>query len=268
MSSINPYASPQFESRRDEPQPIPTTVGEILSAGTTLYVNHLWTWVAMTAVVWGPLELAATYLEYFVIDADDIGRSFQMNAFFEGVFGIILYGGVIRAGGDAWRGEPVTWIRGLGQGLAAWPRLFSTRLLGGLVVILGLLLFIIPGLYLAVRIVLADAVSVVERKGATTALPRSMDLTYGKFFRYLMLCFVTYVPFVALATLHQMPLILFPQIDHWVVAAALTLTLDLAAPWIVLIFLAAYISEPSGQGLILPAEVRTDVDVASAAANA
>jgi hypothetical protein len=268
MSSINPYASPQVDQHGSQPRAIPTAVGEILSAGTTLYVNHFWTWVAMVVVVWGPLELAGSYLEYFVIDAEDVGRTFQMNALFEGIFGIVVAGGVIQMGSDAWRGEPISWTRGLAQGLAAWPRLFTTRLVGGIVLILGIVLFIVPGLYVAVRIALADAVSVLERKSGMAALPRSMELTYRKFFRYLALSFVTYGPLIVLSAVHQMPLVMFPEINHWIVAAALTLTIDLATPWIILVFVAAYLSETAEEPFSIPSKAMKEVDVASAAANA
>jgi hypothetical protein len=252
MTSINPYASPDGEQFVAEPRTIPATVGEIVGAGTSLYVNHLGTWAAMSLAVWVPLELAASYLEYFVIDPDDVARAFQMNALFEGIFGIIVVGGVIQLGSEAWRHEPITWTRGLMAGLVAWPRLFSTRLIGGIALVLGLVLFIIPGLYIAVRIALADVVAVVEHKGGMRAVPRSMELTYRKFSRYLLLSCMTYGPLVLLGAFHQLPLILLPKIDHWIVSAALTLIVDLAAPWVVLVFVAAYVSETAEEEQLAP----------------
>jgi hypothetical protein len=267
MSSVNPYAAPQGSQHIPEPRAIPMNVREILVAGTSLFVNYFPTWAMLSLVVWVPLELATSYFAYFVLDAEDVLGTLRMDILFEAIFGIIVVGGITQLGYDAWRGEPISWTRGLAAGLASWPRLFSTRLIGGIVTALGLVLFIIPGLYVAVRIALADAVSVLEHKAGTQALPRSMDLTYRKFLRYLLLSFATYVPVIILASVHQLPLAYWPQIDHWLVSAALTLLIDLAAPWLVLVFVVAYISETAEEAMLTSANIKPMSDVTSTTSN-
>jgi hypothetical protein len=140
----------------------------------------------------------------------------------------------------ALRGERRGWLTGLGDGIHAWPRLFGTRFVAGVALLLAALLLVLPAIYLTARFSLAETVSVVESKVGPKALGRSMQLTRGKFLIYLALCAATAIPALLLGSMIHMPLAMLPQLDHWLLSAALTCVLDLIWTWVTVVFVAAY----------------------------
>src|SRR6478735_8279472 len=70
---------------------------------------------------------------------------------------------------------------GLGAALAA----LAAILLGALVTMLGFLLLVVPGVILAVRLLVVGQAAAIERPGARGALQRSMELTRGHWWRLL-----------------------------------------------------------------------------------
>lgn len=79
----------------------------------------------------------------------------------------------------------------LGKALALLPFYFIVQLAGGLATLGGLLLLIVPGLYLAGRLTPLGAVSVAEtERGFAGALSRAWELTRGNGWATLFLTFV------------------------------------------------------------------------------
>jgi hypothetical protein len=79
----------------------------------------------------------------------------------------------------------------LGKAVALLPYYFIVQLAGGLVTLGGLLLLILPGLYLAGRLTPLGAVSVAEtERGLAGALSRAWELTRGNGWATLLLTFV------------------------------------------------------------------------------
>jgi hypothetical protein len=64
-----------------------------------------------------------------------------------------------------------------------WLRVLLTALLQTLVVLIGFLLLIVPGIVLAIRLLLGSTVVVLEGESGVKALKRSMHLTKGHFWR-------------------------------------------------------------------------------------
>ncbi|MEX0611332.1 MAG: hypothetical protein WD229_04355 [Pirellulales bacterium] len=242
MENVNPYASPLAaggEAVAAAEQPL-TLLGAF-RAGTSLYLRRLPTIVALTLSIWVPAELFVSYQEYFVLDPDDVLGVFRWTALTEAVVGIIATGGIISVGEADLRGEHRGWLAGLVDGLRAWPRLFATRLLGGLVLICAAVFLLLPAIYLGVRYSLSDTAAVVERRAGMGALNRSMELTRGRFLVFFGLLVVTLVPLLIAGGVIFLPLLLFPEIDHWLVSAALTCVTDLLYSWMTLVFVAAYV---------------------------
>src|SRR4051794_12049840 len=97
-----------------------------------------------------------SYYDYFLADAEDIGRTFRISLWIENLIGIIPTAGIIAIGNAAMKGQrPSIWF-GLRSGLEAWPRMVGTRIVVGFITLLALVLFIIPGLYVGVRSALAE----------------------------------------------------------------------------------------------------------------
>lgn len=240
MDPTNPYAAPavdayfELESRR------PKTFPEIIAAGTKLYISRFPAVLAITAVVWIPGELLHSYIEYFVLDPEDVLAQFRLTIFIEGIVGILAVASVIHLGAKTLEGEQCPWWTALGRGVAAWPRLFVTRIVSGFLLTLSALLLLVPYFYFAPRFSLCDTVSVVERKAGPSAVGRSMKLTEGSYLLYLGLCVVTVIPVLIAGIGVGVPLLIFPEIDHWLISAGLTWLADLFMPWMTLVFVSAY----------------------------
>jgi hypothetical protein len=173
-------------------------------------------------------------------DPDNPLQTFFWTVLAEGLVGIIAIGGTIGIGEAALRGERRSWLHGLADGMRGWPQMFSSRFLAGLVLTIAAVAFLLPALYLGVRYSLSDCAAIVERRSGMNAVGRSMELTRGRFLIFLGLCVITIVPLVVAGFLIFMPLDLYPQIDHWLLSAALGWLIDLLEPWMTLVFVAAY----------------------------
>jgi len=249
MEPVNPYAAPQAAGADAAAVAAeqPLSLLAALNSGTWLYVRRFPTWAAMTLVLWGPLEVLLAYQEYFVADPDNPFEAYFSQVLADALFGIIAIGGTIGVGEAALRGERRGWLAGLGDGLRAWPHVFSSRFVGGLTLVLAAMLFLLPALYLGVRYALSDSVAVLERRGGMKAIGRSMELTGVRFLILLGLCLATVVPIVAASVFIFFPLGFYPQYDHWLLSAALSFVLDLLTPWMTLVFVAAYVQRRDEQ---------------------
>ncbi len=67
----------------------------------------------------------------------------------------------------------ITTLQAWGWGLQNWGRLFFTFLLSALAISMGLMLLVVPGLYIAVRLGLANQVCLLERKSPIEAMKLS-----------------------------------------------------------------------------------------------
>jgi hypothetical protein len=242
MHDINPYASPRTEPGElaSGSQAPPASVLGALGRGTALYAKLFPAVAVITFAVWTPLELFISYVEYFVLDPDDVAAVFRLQLMADSFVGIIASGGVISLGIAAERGQYKTAWQGLMDGLHAWPRFFGARFLGGIFILLGLLLLVLPGIYIGVCLLLAETIVIAEGKGVMRSLSRSKDLTRGNFWPLLALAVVTMSATAAIGIGVFAPLAFFPEIDHWLLSAALGLVVDLFVPWMLLVFVAAY----------------------------
>jgi hypothetical protein len=99
------------------------------------------------------------------------------------VFGPIYAGGIITALLQRMSGSRITYAEAIRAGVHHWGRLFGARIVAGLIIGLGFLALIIPGVIFAIRYCLVDEVVVVEGRGAMISRLRSTYLTRGKGFQ-------------------------------------------------------------------------------------
>jgi hypothetical protein len=241
MEPVNPYSAPlAISGVAVEAVEQPLTLVGALGAGTSLFFRRLPTLLAITLVIWVPVELIVSYQEYFVLDPDDVLGLLRWTVLSEALIGIIATGGIVSVAAADLHGEERGWLAGLGDGVRAWPRLFATRLVSGLVLIAAAVFFIVPAIYLGIRYSLSDTAAVVEGRAGMNALSRSMELTRGRFLLFLGLCIATVTPVLIANSVIYLPLSWFPEIDHWLISAALTCLIDLLDGWATLVFVAAY----------------------------
>jgi hypothetical protein len=84
--------------------------------------------------------------------------------------------------------------------------LYGVALLNGLVVLVGLILLVIPGIYLLCRLMIAVPAAVLENLGPRSSLERSMALTKDAAGRAFLIFLLYIVLVFALAFLFQMPI--------------------------------------------------------------
>jgi len=184
VQPINPYAPPLHSEGILRADGVPATLWEILLAGLSLYGTNAAAVIGVTVAVWLPIELLQSYYDYFVANANEIGGSVRMTLWIENLIGVIAIAGVIAIGNAAMKGErPSIWF-GLRSGLEAWPRMVGTRIVVGIITLLALVLFVVPGIYVGVRAALAEQAAVIERLNGMTSMKRSFQLTQGEFWRY------------------------------------------------------------------------------------
>lgn len=90
---------------------------------------------------------------------------------------LLSQGGTVLAVSELYLGRPTT----IGESLRrVWDELgsiFGVIFLNGLVVAVGLILLIIPGIYMACRLLVCVPAAMIEKRGARESLERSFDLT-------------------------------------------------------------------------------------------
>ncbi len=214
----------------------------ILKQGWQLYRKHFGIVAAVVVCVWLPLELLSSYMDAFVFGKDDFRKSFKFAQFLENFFGIIATAGVISIGCSSLSGGRPSFGGALSSGAGAWGRMFWTRLLSGIALLVGLLLLVIPGVYLLVRLALVEPVAVCERVSGTTAMRRSYELTKGRFWLLFRLGLVLLGFLLGVLVAVILPTALIPALDFWLVDAGAQLMGDLLAAYFTLCLLCAYVT--------------------------
>ena len=78
-------------------------------------------------------------------------------------------------------GKPLTVFQSWYMAMRSWGRLFLTFMLSALAISVGLMLLLVPGVYVGVRLVLANAICVLEGKGPMESIQTSWTTTAPHF---------------------------------------------------------------------------------------
>ena len=105
---------------------------------------------------------------------------------------------------------------------------------------MGLLVCLVPGLYIMVRISLAESVVMAEGRSGAAALSRSFDLTRGHFWLICLLILIMIAVLTVGALITTAPMMLSPTWDNWIFDAISTLVLDLIEAYFTLCLLCAF----------------------------
>jgi hypothetical protein len=171
----------------------PRGIGEILRAAFQLYQRHWRTLLAIAAVVVVPLTL----LQY------GIGHWFRTNgqqlhdpaeastslwavagaSLLAALVGLLLYqvltGAITRAIAAEVAGQDPGVEQSYRFGFARLGPILVVSILVGLATLAGLIVLIIPGIYIGVRLAVSTQALVVEGRRGTEAMRRSWDLVRG-----------------------------------------------------------------------------------------
>jgi hypothetical protein len=178
------------------------TITAVLEEAMRLYTQFFWRFVGTAAVVFVILDLASAFADRAAhgsggwnLGWDLFWTSIALMLSFVGSFW--MQGALVEAVSDVRDGRIDTTIGELYT--RTRPRLAAlivAGILAGVGIVLGLLLLIVPGLFLLTRWALIPAVIVIEKRRAGDAFDRSWELTRGygwTVFGSLVLAFLAYI---------------------------------------------------------------------------
>ncbi|MGK2889260.1 MAG: YciC family protein [Candidatus Malihini olakiniferum] len=91
----------------------------------------------------------------------------------------LLTSGVLTLVRQVSAGQPTSALLVIGTSASLLPRLFFLILVGTILVQLGMLLLIVPGVLLAIAVSLSPVIAAVESKGVFSSIQASANLAYG-----------------------------------------------------------------------------------------
>jgi hypothetical protein len=172
--------------------PRPMGIGEILGTAFQLYRRHWRTLLAIAAVVVVPLTLLQYLFGDLVRTQGETTRngvvetatwSVGIAGLLAALAGILMYlvltGAITRAVAAEVAGEDPSVEQSYRFGFHRLGSVLLVSVLVGLAIIGGLILFVIPGIYVGVRLCVSIEALVVEGRRGTEALGRSWSLVGG-----------------------------------------------------------------------------------------
>jgi hypothetical protein len=213
-----------MSAQASAPQLRPLGIGEILDVGIKIYSRN---WLTLWKIVVFVVLPAQILVNVVVVSSVPSGVSVSSgNPFGPSLSGPILthhqivvlavgqiagvvinfvagrfaQAGCFRAVADAYLGEEVGWRSSLRFALGRLPAIVWLSVLSGVLVLLGAILFVLPGIYLYVSFAVAVPVLLVEGAGPWRALGRSRRLVKGRWWGTLGVTLVGYL-LVSIVTL-------------------------------------------------------------------
>ncbi len=183
----------------------PLSMGEILDVSFQLYRRHFAA-LAMVALVCSGLPVL---LSLFIEASGGMLQHVWLTLAYYGIFVVlsaIATAATVFIVSESYLGRPLSAAEALSRAAPLLWRVITCSVLTGLLVMVGFLLFVIPGIVLVCGVILAFPVLVLEPgTTASGALSRSWALTRGSRWRIfgmlVTLFLLLYIPIVALTAL-------------------------------------------------------------------
>ena len=155
--------------------------GHVVSQTFGLIGRNFFAFVMLALIFVGAPKYGIMYLQSTLLSElpDLAGWAPLVGALVGLVTTYILQGALTRASVDDLSKKGVSIGAALGDGLRYFFPLFIVALLVGLGTGIGLIFFIIPGLFLMVRWAVSAPAALIEREGPTHSIGRSAELTEG-----------------------------------------------------------------------------------------
>jgi hypothetical protein len=194
-----------MSAQASAPQLRPLGIGEILDVGIKIYSRNALTLFKIVVFIVLPAQILVNIVEISALPSgatlssrNPLGPSVtvgptvtqhDVTVFFVGYVAALLINfvasrfaqaGCFRAVADAYLGEEVGWRSSLRFALRRLPAVVWLSIISGILVILGTLLCVIPGIYLYVAFAVAVPVLLVEGAGPVRSLGRSRELVKGR----------------------------------------------------------------------------------------
>lgn len=195
------------------------------SEALSLLWNNLRLFTAIILTVWLPGNILINFLEY---NYKEVGFRWimRLGLLIEGIFGPIYIGALVYALFQIKLARTVNYKDAIAVGFKKWYSLFTARFVAGLLVILGLIVFVIPGIILVVRYSFIDAAVIVENKGTADSRSRSIALTEGRRWQIFGAAILFFITLIILSFIIYLPLGFFESLDIMPVGITVDCILD------------------------------------------
>jgi hypothetical protein len=167
----------------DYRQPVEFHIGDVFVKSWRVLTRHFVTFFLLVAIAEVPLLVANSGLQ---TSAPHVGRLslsaalLALTALFLQLFlGVFAQSVVVFAAFQDLRGKEVTFGESFQHGLSRFLPVIALSFLVAIVLVLGLMLCLVPGLIALAALYVALPVCVVERVGPIRSMSRSTDLTTG-----------------------------------------------------------------------------------------
>ncbi len=258
----NPYAaplSPLNVDPQDEwigtPDARRTSLVAKFAEAIRLFASNFILFSLIILTVWLPANLIINVMVYSADDAQTQVSLERVSQLFEAVFGPIYVGGLIHAASLRKSGKRVSYSEAMSVGVRRWGALFGTRLITGLIIMLGLIALIVPGVILAFRYALIDPIVVLERRTGSEARNRSQQLMKTYKFQMFIAGFLMFMILMVLAALAFGVLSVVEPLNNFLVATLLDCVLNIGGSLILILLFLIYHESQSLQSAAEPAEI-------------
>lgn len=182
-------------------------VGRTISRSFSIWIKSFVPFTILSLVANAPLIV----FTYFFILGGPTDRAFDRYNLLarpiDMLIGSVLSGAVAHSVFQHLRGKPASMGSSLGIGLKSLLKVLAVSFVTGLMMMVGLIFLIIPGLIVACTYCVAVPAAVVERTGVGASLRRSEALTRGNRWTIFGVFFVVGLFTITAATIIQMTLI-------------------------------------------------------------
>lgn len=149
-----------------------------LREALSLFFSNAGLYAAIVCCFWGPINLASNWAYFTAPEEAEFGV-LRLTLIVGSVFDAWVGSAALAATRRLKLGETPTFGQAMRDGFSCWGSMFATRLVVGILVGLGLIALVLPGVFLALRYAFAEAAVVAERVGTERAMKRSVSLTQG-----------------------------------------------------------------------------------------
>jgi hypothetical protein len=165
----------------DYRQPVEFRLGDVIVRSWTTLARHLLAFLGLVAVLEAILLIGLPKLTPLVVSGGVLGSALvsMVNGIAAVVFSSLSQAVVVYATFQDLRGTELNPAESFLRGLARVLPVIATSILEGLAIVIGLVLFVAPGLIALAAFAVALPACVVERAGPISSLSRSAELTRG-----------------------------------------------------------------------------------------
>lgn len=224
MSDTNPYQSPEFSPPLANYRSVasPTFVSVVTST-VSVVSGQLRTFSAVLLLMCLPWEILFSYVDHFIATEADPRWTLVMIVLNPLAAILMAESIVIAATRDHLRclGQGV--VASFTRGILAYPRLLLWMIASSIVIGVGAVLCVLPGVYLNIRWMFVSAAVVFDDPPRRSPLGLSWELTQRHFAFSATLFLGFCIPMIVLILAPAAAVEVVPAIDHWLIAVAIAL---------------------------------------------